>query len=190
MNSPLLAFECEIWGVPCEFNIWLSYVSVVLHALNIYIGTCYNRTRLYFQKVHFNFTENLKQHAPFSIWNMASVGSVTLFENAIFFIYNTVMGIRFMIYLQPRCCYKCIPTHGARFVVSSWWRHQMKKNSSLLALCAGNSPIPGESPPPPPTHTHKGQWRGALMFSSICAWINAWVKLVIWDASAPIMASL
>ena len=23
---------------------------------------------------------------------------------------------------------------------------------------------------------HKGQWRGALMFSSICAWINSWVK--------------
>ena len=23
---------------------------------------------------------------------------------------------------------------------------------------------------------HKGQWRGALMFSLICAWINHWVK--------------
>ena len=23
---------------------------------------------------------------------------------------------------------------------------------------------------------HKGQWRGALMFSSICAWINGWVN--------------
>ena len=23
---------------------------------------------------------------------------------------------------------------------------------------------------------HKGQWRGALMFSVICAWINAWVN--------------
>ena len=22
---------------------------------------------------------------------------------------------------------------------------------------------------------HKGQWRGALMFSLICAWINGWV---------------
>ena len=28
----------------------------------------------------------------------------------------------------------------------------------------GNSPVPG-------------QWRGALMFSLICAWINAWVKI-------------
>ena len=23
---------------------------------------------------------------------------------------------------------------------------------------------------------HKGQWRGALMFSSICSWINGWVN--------------
>ena len=23
---------------------------------------------------------------------------------------------------------------------------------------------------------HKGQWRGVLMFSSICAWINGWVN--------------
>ena len=26
---------------------------------------------------------------------------------------------------------------------------------------------------------HKGQWRGALMFSLICIWINGWVRLVI-----------
>ena len=45
----------------------------------------------------------------------------------------------------------------------------METFSALLALCVGNSPVFGEFP-------HKGQWRGALMFSLICAWINAWVK--------------
>ena len=49
------------------------------------------------------------------------------------------------------------------------WRHQMETFSALLALCAGNSPVPVNSP-------HKGQWRGALMFSLICAWINDWVN--------------
>ena len=29
---------------------------------------------------------------------------------------------------------------------SSWWRHQMETFSALLALCAGNSPVPGEFP--------------------------------------------
>ena len=37
------------------------------------------------------------------------------------------------------------------------------------ALCAGNLPVTGESP-------HKGQWRGALMFSFIFAWTNSWVN--------------
>ena len=41
--------------------------------------------------------------------------------------------------------------------------------SALLALCAGNQPVPVNSP-------HRGQWRGALMFSMICVWINAWVN--------------
>ena len=51
----------------------------------------------------------------------------------------------------------------------SWWRHQMETFSALPALCAGNSPVPVNSP-------HKGQWRGALMFSLICTWINDWVN--------------
>ena len=33
--------------------------------------------------------------------------------------------------------------------------------AALLAICAGNSQVTGEFP-------HKGQWRGALMFSLIC----------------------
>ena len=28
----------------------------------------------------------------------------------------------------------------------------------------------------PENSPHKGQWRGALMFSLICAWINVWVN--------------
>ena len=27
-----------------------------------------------------------------------------------------------------------------------WWRHQMETSSALLAICAGNSPVPGEFP--------------------------------------------
>ena len=51
----------------------------------------------------------------------------------------------------------------------TWWRHQMETFSALLAICAGNSPVPVNSP-------HKGQWRGTLMFSLICVWINGWVN--------------
>ena len=43
----------------------------------------------------------------------------------------------------------------------SWWRHQME--TLYIYISPVNSP-------------HKGQWRGALMFSFICAWINGWVN--------------
>ena len=50
-----------------------------------------------------------------------------------------------------------------------WWRHEMETFFALLALCAGNSPVPVNSP-------HKGQWHGTLMFSLICHRINGWVN--------------
>ena len=43
------------------------------------------------------------------------------------------------------------------------WKHFL----ALLALCAGKSPV---------NDPHKGQWRRALIFYLICAWINAWVN--------------
>ena len=51
----------------------------------------------------------------------------------------------------------------------SWWRHEMETFSASLAICAGNSPVPVNS-------RHKGQWRGALMFSLIRARIDGWVN--------------
>ena len=47
-----------------------------------------------------------------------------------------------------------------------WRSHQMETFSTLLALCAGNSPVTGEC----------GQSRGALMFSLICVWTKGWVN--------------
>ena len=32
------------------------------------------------------------------------------------------------------------------FIAGAWWRHQMETFSALLAICAGNSPVPGEFP--------------------------------------------
>ena len=63
----------------------------------------------------------------------------------------------------------CHVLEGLKTLNLAWWRHQMETFSALLALCAGNSPIPANSP-------HKGQWRGALMFSLICARIKHWVN--------------
>ena len=69
---------------------------------------------------------------------------------------------------------------------SSWWRHQMETFSALLAIFKGNSPVTSEFP-------HKGQWRGALMFSFIFVWKKKFELTietpVIWDTITPIMTS-
>ena len=58
-----------------------------------------------------------------------------------------------------------IGTNPESYQKTTWWRHQMETFSAQLALCE----FPVNSP-------HKGQWRGALMFSFICVWINDWVN--------------
>ena len=50
-----------------------------------------------------------------------------------------------------------------------WWRHKMETFSALLAICAGNSPVPGEFPAQRPV-----AW--GFMFFFICARINGWVN--------------
>ena len=35
---------------------------------------------------------------------------------------------------------------NTEYMQISWWRHQMETFSALLAICAGNSPVPGEFP--------------------------------------------
>ena len=36
--------------------------------------------------------------------------------------------------------------HDLETDLNSWWRYQMETFSALLAICAGNSPVPGEFP--------------------------------------------
>ena len=63
--------------------------------------------------------------------------------------------------VEALCC-------GEAFV-DPWWRRQMETVSALLSLCAGIHQSRMESP-------YQGQWRRALMFSLICAWINSWAN--------------
>ena len=50
-----------------------------------------------------------------------------------------------------------------------WWRHQMETFPRYWPFVRGINRAPVNSP-------RKDQWRGVLMFSFICAWINGWVN--------------
>ena len=51
----------------------------------------------------------------------------------------------------------------------TWWRHQIETFPRYWPFVRGIHYFPVNS-------SHKGQWRGALMFSWICVWINGWVN--------------
>ena len=85
-----------------------------------------------------------------------------------------------------------LPTHITIFATINfhavqiiWWRHQMKNFPRYWFLVGGIHRSPMDSP-------HKGQWRGALMFSLICAstYVQQTIeRSVIWDAIVPIVTS-
>ena len=62
------------------------------------------------------------------------------------------------LYFPPKWVPKLTPT---------WWRHYHLPRYWPFALRIYWSPV---------NSLHKGQRRGALMFSLICAWINGWVN--------------
>ena len=57
-------------------------------------------------------------------------------------IYDTVLLYRQAIENAKITAWLNVRTSVSR----PWWRHQMKTFSALLALCAGNLPVPGEFP--------------------------------------------
>ena len=59
------------------------------------------------------------------------------------------------------------PTHRSKYF-HQWWRHQMETFSALLAICVGNSPVPGEFPAMPSV-----LW-GKTGFSRHHFWSHKW----------------
>ena len=88
----------------------------------------------------------------------AAVGAATYF---IVLAVAWVITVRaeFARFCEGNSNYSSAISSRTPYIFWPWWRHQMETFSTLLAISG-----------------HKGQWRGALMFSSICARINGWVN--------------
>ena len=86
---------------------------------------------------------------------------------------------------EPPCCRAYQWSECACVSSWSWWRHQMETSPRYWSFVRGIHRSSVNSP-------RKDQWRGALMFSLICAWINGWVNHRVagdWDAIVLIMTS-
>ena len=61
---------------------------------------------------------------------------------------NCVIWVKYKMILSKRL-WKCRLQNVSYFSghnMLAWWRHQMETFPALLAICAGNSPVPGEFP--------------------------------------------
>ena len=81
---------------------------------------------------------------------------------------NSVAGY-FLPFLYCHCFCVCMCMCVCVCEPWAWGHHQWKHFLRYWPFVRGIHRSPVNSP-------HKGQWRGALMFSLICAWINAWVN--------------
>ena len=66
-----------------------------------------------------------------------------------------------------KCHNVCYPKVFCRIRTKPWWRHQIYL-TRYWPFGRGIHRSPVNSP-------YKGQWCGALVFPSICAWINGWI---------------
>ena len=65
------------------------------------------------------------------------------------------------------------PSSQPQRLLTTWWRHQMETFSAVLALCAGNSPVPGEFPAQRPVT------RSFYVSFDLCP--NKWLSKQWWD---------
>ena len=117
--------------------------------------------------------------------NYANLYSLLLHEVATIYTYiNIYVWLRYNLSDQAATlcyhpCYSCC-------CASTCWLIKWKHFPCYWPFVRGIHRAPAKSP-------HKGQWRGALMFSLICTRINVWVNMVrlaIWDVTTPNMTSL
>ena len=130
----------------------------------------------------------VKSHLPIifvivikSFWNLVLITAVLLpcsVQN-----FKTIRQLIWMLWgggeddiwrdLSLRCVSDGYPVFQHCPMMTSWNGNIFRVTGHLCGEFTGPRWIPHRSPVNSP---HKGQWRGALMFSLICVWINDWVN--------------
>ena len=172
----LKVIHLEILSCNCDVinNFWRSkdsnsqsYVRMTClrHSPQFLLSWRSNLSREHF----FHGTSTKIPHAPASIWELCCHKQVSLAgrsscitQNTVYIVEQRVGSIRQIIDMMAYDANHSESTSQERvtFVSSwrqgvicaknwhsmTWWRHQMETFSALLAICAGNSPVPGEFP--------------------------------------------
>ena len=106
-----------------------------------------------------HWTQGLIAHGrsggQFECVNFTNNPGIDILSNPlnIAFLWMKLMFLKVMVWCHQAInnhLSQCWPRYGSIWrnwaTLCSWWRHQMETFSALLAICAGNSPVPGEFP--------------------------------------------
>ena len=153
-----LDMGCLLW-VQCQYS---NVVAVVLHAVACYIGACCTEVReLSIARTELSINPLLNK--DFAAFFMTGIPIRR-------YLYIETVPDRFVLI----CFCYCDKYIESTAMIGNWlvlhddvikWKHFPR----YWPFVRGIHRSPVNSP-------HKGQWRGALMFSLICAWINGWVN--------------
>ena len=107
------------------------------------IGLLVKRSAAFVWKSRSNLLRGVRLIAHF-----INIGPSVLFDHAarLYKTFQPRIGWVFFNENLIRQLVQGLPQRGDINVVSTWWRHQMKTFSALLALWAGYSPVTGELP--------------------------------------------
>ena len=127
------------------------------------------RKQLYVEYPAPHFTRRISL-CVYSYWNRGVVFRHSLLQR-VWSAPSTGLsgGQRLMHRRQFRLVDSYLRCWVSEIITSTWWRHQMETFPRYWPFVLGIHRSPVNSP-------HKGQWRGALIFSLICVWINGWVN--------------
>ena len=110
------------------------------------VKTCVKLCRLKMIRRYSSYRQTNTRGKKLFKWSTAIL--ITMRLNPILFCknYDPVCSIfiktTVMLYISQEAWN--IPEHKSFW--GTWWRHQMENFSALLAICEGNSPVPGEFP--------------------------------------------
>ena len=87
-------------------------------------------------------------------------------------------GWEFILFVKTHFYGGALTSHSWRSIHLLHFLFSMTSSNGNMfrvpGFCAGNSPVTAGNTPVNSPHTD--QWRGALVFSFICAWTNGWVN--------------
>ena len=139
----------EIWSDSCveiwrstnatwPYSFYLIFITIIFH-----FASAVKKIEPFYHQFR-NVYASLKSFCIKIVWYVVHLTPQCCFGDLPFSLSGSMYGV-LLILLMPNLVYIFL-TISLTISCVPWWRHQMEIFSTLLTICAGNSPVTGEFP--------------------------------------------